>query len=179
MDVPPPLPHGQTTRLGHKLRVCAIFLGCVVVIGTCIYRISPFRTTTPLTAEQANRSWRIRDPVPNTASNVCMFTQGGPKSFDYVLRFEAPLANCEEFAKQIIDRYPSSWKKTAIKHNALYPESPHVYFSNANLQWFDVHLMTNGTRWHYDQERMKGSPSIYQTIWIDHDHGVLYLTIGD
>ncbi len=177
--MPPPLPRNKGRRLRSGLLIVFVPLACIAVFGTCVARVMPFMTSSPWTAEQANRSWRIRDRVPESASLVCLFTQGGVKSFDYALRFHASRRDCDSYVRKVVSRHPDAWAETVIRYDAEYPTPPHAYFRDLNLKWFDIHTITNGIRFDYDWSKKRGYPSIYQSIWIDTDKDTVYQFVGD
>lgn len=156
-----------------------ILLICLASLGSCVYRVMAFRTAAPLTAVQANRSWRMRDPVPESASSVRMFTQGAAKSFDYALRFCAPRSSCEAFAWSIVARDPAAWTAAVIRIDPDYPEPPHAYFRSLALDWFDVHSISNGVRLDYDWRKGESGGSIHECIWIDYERNIVYQQAAD
>jgi hypothetical protein len=159
--------------------------GCMLVallpfllVGTC-RMLSVYETKKPLNLARAIKSKYIKIPPPSTASYIWVLSDSlGPGTYNYLLRFNAPVEDCIKYAESVISRnnlMAENWTKTKYP-STLSGESDS--FVN-KYHWWDRNKIKNGITWDYDYTAGESGPSIYESVYVDIDRGILYYFSGD
>lgn len=171
----------QKKRSGARGCLIAVCIAIALIGGCRLWwnHISHFETKQPLTLAESRKCKHISLPLPDTASNIWVyFKQHGPGTYTYLMRFDASVADCTTYAELVVTNCPrmaKGWKKQAF---------PSQYSGDSNplpdrAPWFDIHSITNGLTWDYHYRDTDGGPSVYQSLYLDQDRGILYLFSGD
>jgi len=113
----------------------------------------------PMSREVASRKSPI--DLPDSAENVYVATYNHWQAYANYVRFNAPLAECESFAANLVG---DKTDFTTITSNAP-PRWNYVGFK-AGLGWFDIQNIKKGRSW-------RGDSSV-PNCWIDSEREILY-----
>lgn len=138
-----------------------------------LYRAIGFETQTPMTLAESRGCKHITLPLPDTASNIwVLFRAHGPGTYDYRLRFNATVNDCQSYADRVVTNYSrmtSGWERSEFPASYAGP-APR---SDA-LPWFDIQHIVSGIVWTYHYDHAKGGPTIYTAVYVDKEKGVCY-----
>lgn len=169
----------RDTHKSYAICGLAITAALLLLIGCLRHGLRPYTVEAPLTLAQARHNRHISQQLPETASNIWVFSQKhGPFTYDYRLRFEAPVADCMAYARMLVARDPRArpgWIERLIESTDARRED-HLL---AKIPWFDAHTVNTGVVFNYGWTATTNGPSIYETIWVDQAKGVLYYFSGD
>ena len=127
--------------------------------------------------EYAERTGRT-NYFPATSSNIWYaWASVGMGGRAHIFRFEAPLADCQNFAKREFNHYvkqlydnPTNYPPDDLVPLAEMPEDPRprlIEYGLKKLDWFDYRVVTNGLT-------ITRPRSHLPVLWIDMDRSTLY-----
>lgn len=130
------------------------------------------RTDKPQTLEEVRRRGKTDFPFPDSSHDIYYAVFGDWQSYECLIRFDAPPADCEAAVATIL-----AWHKSAMHSSTPYQARPFSGpIANSSflhpVPWFDAAVITRGL---YAGEDASHTPN----IWVDLDAGRFYFRSTD
>ncbi|MEN6451081.1 MAG: hypothetical protein ABFC96_11365 [Thermoguttaceae bacterium] len=169
-----------TIRIATAIGLVVI-VGCFIIgeIGISIPKAD--YTTTPLTLSEFESRFPHDIQLPKTATNLFYASsQCGFTGFVRLYRFDAPVADCLAYGRQLLLKNDPT-KKPEMPRMKSHPDGVSRDFLGgmglSKVNWFDVEAMQSGFEGRREPSTQTAQPGM--SFWIDADRGRFYFYSSD